>query len=293
MRRAAPLLGLAWLAGCATPQPAAAPRRCLELEVEDGEAFAQLSRRGPEAGRVCLRYHRAKAQVAWAVTPREAAPVLTIGRSALELREEGRLVGAWYGPCGPQMPVRGEVSPEATHYMLRFMTLRRPAAVQVRVGARVSSVDLMFALETMREFGHTVYLDPRPVDAAPACRALAIADPNAAEAPPARLDAAALSAVVGPRLPLIQSCFRRTVRPLPCSSLVRRVDLGVDARGTVVDAAVADHTFGTPDVDACVDAAIWDLVFPPPPDGRGRRGTLKFQNCEQTPGATPTLDSAR
>lgn len=274
---------------CASSNPAVAPESCQALAVRDGETFAELVGRGPQVGEVCLRYHRATAEVSWAMTPRQAAPILTITRAALELREGDGLVGAWYGPCGGEPPLRGEVSPEATHYMVRFMTLRRPAEVQLRVGPNVSSVDLMFALETMSEFGHRVFLDPRPVAEIPACQLVQVIEPNA-DAQPQRISDPRLDAVVSPRLPLIQSCFRRTVRPLPCSSLVRRVDLGIDARGAVVDATVADHTLGTPDVDACVDAAIWDLVFPPTPDGRPQRGTLRFQNCEQNPGAAPTLE---
>ena len=58
----------------------------------------------------------------------------------------------------------------------------------------------------------------------------------------------------------------------------------------VSDAVIADHTLGTPDVDACVGAALWDLVFPPSRRGAPRRATLRFQNCEATPGAAPGLE---
>lgn len=288
MRWSLPLLALA--AGCAAPAVAPQGRCAREAAIQDGDAFETVAARAPEAGPLCLRYHRATAEVSWAVAPRVPAPVLTVTRSSIELHEDGKLVGAWYGACQGTPALRATVSPEATHYMIRYLALRRPPSVEVRVGAKVSAVDLMFALETMTDFGHHVFLNPRPITELPACLApeaeLAMASTEA----PVALDDRLLGAVAQPRLPLLRSCFRRTVRPLPCSSLVRRVDLQLDGRGMVVDATVADHTFGTPEVDACVGAAIWDLVFPPTPDGQPRQATLRFQNCERAVRGCPDLD---
>ncbi len=295
MRRAAfrPAVLLLFGVACATPATAPQDSSCPTLAVQEGETFAQLAPRHPDSGPLCLRYHRARAEVSWGISPRTPTALLKITTRALELLVDGKLVGAWYGPCDPQSGLRSEVSTEATHYMVRHLALRRLSAVQVRVGAGVSSVDLMFALETLRDFGHAVFLHPQPLTAVPACEAKAVrevrlgADTSSTEP---RIEAALLDAVVSPRLPLLQSCFRRTVRPLPCSSLVRRIDLTVDPRGMISTAAVADHTFGAPAVDACVGAAVWDLVFPPPADGQAMQGSLRFQNCEDPTGTSPLLD---
>ncbi len=291
------LLLLALLSSsCVTTQVPSAPPACPELSVLDGESFAGLVARAPDPGRLCLRYHRARAEVSWALAPAQKVTRFTITRSALELHEGDRLVGAWYGPCAKEAVLRAEVSPEATHYMVRYLTLRRPAAVEVHVGAGIASIDLMFALETMKDFGHQVYLNPRPVTELPACRAQRVRDLSP-EAPPSMalrdtIDARLLDAIVSPRVPMLQSCFRRTLRPLPCSSLVRHIDIDINPQGMISDATVLEHTFGTPSVDACVGAAIWEIVFPPPAQGQPTKGTLRFQNCEQTPGASPSLDFA-
>lgn len=279
---------------CVATQDVPAPPACPELSVLDGESFAGLVARTPDPGRLCLRYHRARAEVSWALAPAEEVTRFSITRTALELHEGDRLIGAWYGPCAKEAALRDEVSPEATHYMVRYLTLRRPAAVEVHVGAGIASIDLMFALETMREFGHKVYLNPRPLTEVPACSAQRVRDLSP-PAPPSMalqdtIDPNLLDAIVSPRVPILQSCFRRTLRPMPCSSLVRRIDLDIDAQGMISDATVAEHTFGTPSVDACVGAAIWDMVFPPPTESQPKKATLRFQNCEQTPGASPSLD---
>lgn len=292
MRRAAifPSFLLLGLSCARAPAPGPQEPRCAALEVQDAEVFSQLSPRAPGSGALCLRYHRARAEVAWGLTPRVQAPVLTITKTALELREAGRLVGAWYGPCAGEPALRGEVSSEATHYMVRYLALRGDEAVQLQVGAHVQTVDLMFAIETMREFGHEIYLDPRPIVEVPACAAQEIREVELHSNPEPEvtpMDPGVLEAVVSPRLPMLQSCFRRTVRPLPCSSLVRSIELLVDPRGMVAQAAVADHTFGAPGVDGCVSAAVWDLVFPPPPRGRPVQAKLQFHNCEAATPAAP------
>lgn len=295
MRRAAFRSALVMLFGvaCATPAQVPSDTSCSTLEVQDGETFAQLGPRHPESGPLCLRYHRARAEVSWGISPRTKTALFKITTRALELRVDGKLVGAWYGPCDAQSGLRSEVSTEATHYMVRHLALRRLSSVQVRVGAGVSSVDLMFALETLNDFGHAVYLHPQPLTEVPACTAKAVREVQLgqeASAAQPRVEPALLDAVVSPRLPLLQSCFRRTVRPLACSSLVRRIDLTVDRHGMISKAAVADHTFGAPAVDACVGAAVWDLVFPAPADGQPAQGSLRFQNCEDPKGASPMLD---